>query len=72
MSRSRSRSPSVSGSYQVSAERNPPVTINPNQKRPALNFLMFIKKPFENYLTNGQILKKVNFLKFLIKFIIEK
>jgi len=61
LSRSRSRSRSFSGSYQVSAERNPPLPINNNQKRPALNFLLFIRKSFENYLSNSNLLKKVNF-----------
>lgn len=69
LSRSHSRSRSISGSYQVSAERNPPMQINPNQKRPALNFLLFIKKSFQSYLINTQTLKKVFFIfLFYIKF----
>lgn len=64
LSRSHSRSRSFSGSYQVSAERNPPMQMNPNQKRPALNFLLFLKKSFQNYLMNTQSLKKVCFDSF--------
>lgn len=71
VSRSHSKSRSISGSYQVSAERNPPMQINPNQKRPALNFLLFIKKSFQTYLNNAQTLKKVIIsIKFIRIFII--
>lgn len=58
-SKSRSRSSSESRGYEVSSERNIPVVNDPNKKRPSLNFLLFIKKSFENYLTSGQLLKKV-------------
>ena len=62
-SKSRERSNSISRSYQVSSERNQQVPINnPNQKRPNLNFLVFIKKAYENYLTNNNLLKKVIFI----------
>jgi hypothetical protein len=59
LSRSHHKSRSISASYQVSAERNPQMQLNPTQKRPALNFLLFIKKSFQTYLTNTQTLKKV-------------
>lgn len=59
ISRVRSSSGSASGSYPVSAERNPPMQINPNQKRPALDFLIFVKKHAEQQIINNQILKKV-------------
>ena len=57
--RTDSRSSSKSRSYHESEEKNQQIPINPNQKKPNLNFLIFIKKAYENYLTNNNLLKKV-------------
>jgi hypothetical protein len=59
--RADSRSSSISRSYKDSPEKNQnqQIPINPNQKKPNLNFLIFIKKAAENYLTHNSMLKKV-------------
>lgn len=63
--RSMSRSSSMSRSYNDSSEKNEQIAINPNQKRPNLNFLIFIKKAYENYLTSNNYLRKVRRFFFL-------
>ncbi len=72
VSRSKSRSGSASGSYPVSAERNPPIQMNPNHKRPALDFLIFVKKHAEQQILNALILKKVLCLLITLIYLIKK